>query len=197
MSEQPEGTQAANAEEREDFRQFEPRIYVASLSDYNAGRLHGVWLDAAAEPDELDESIAALLRSSAEPAAEEWAIHDYDDFGGIRLGEYESLDTVRAVARGLREHGPAFAGFISYFGTEAAIQADFAAHYRGRWPSVEAFAEDLLDDSGAGEVIDALPDWLRPYVVLDYAAVARDMQLSGDIAVAEDREGVYVYDANV
>ena len=23
-----------------------PRIYVASLSDYNAGRLHGEWIDA-------------------------------------------------------------------------------------------------------------------------------------------------------
>ena len=23
-----------------------PRVYVASLSDYNAGRLHGVWINA-------------------------------------------------------------------------------------------------------------------------------------------------------
>ena len=34
-----------------------PRIYVASLSDYNAGRLHGVWIDAAEELDEIWSQI--------------------------------------------------------------------------------------------------------------------------------------------
>ncbi len=34
-------------EEHEQEPRVQPRIYVASLSDYNAGRLHGQWLDAA------------------------------------------------------------------------------------------------------------------------------------------------------
>jgi antirestriction protein len=43
-----------------------PRIYVASLSDYNAGRLHGVWLDADQTPDELHDAIRAMLAESPE-----------------------------------------------------------------------------------------------------------------------------------
>lgn len=44
-----------------------PRIYVASLADYNDGRLHGVWLDATDEPDELHTGIWAMLRQSRSP----------------------------------------------------------------------------------------------------------------------------------
>ena len=43
----------------------QPRIYVASLSDYNAGILHGVWLDAAQEPDELQAHIDLMLPTAA------------------------------------------------------------------------------------------------------------------------------------
>ena len=37
-----------------------PRIYVASLSDYNAGHLHGRWIDADQDPDAIREEIAAM-----------------------------------------------------------------------------------------------------------------------------------------
>ena len=38
-----------------------PRIYVASLSDYNAGRLHGVWLEAT-DLDSVRVGVAAMLK---------------------------------------------------------------------------------------------------------------------------------------
>ena len=44
-----------------------PRIYVASLSDYNAGNLHGVWIDADQDEDAIQEEIAAMLRESKHP----------------------------------------------------------------------------------------------------------------------------------
>jgi antirestriction protein len=44
-----------------------PQIYVASLSDYNAGLLHGEWIEASADADEIRASIAKILRSSAHP----------------------------------------------------------------------------------------------------------------------------------
>lgn len=53
-----------------------PRIYVASLSDYNNGLLHGEWIDAGQEPDEIHEQVQAMLAESESPGAEEWAIHD-------------------------------------------------------------------------------------------------------------------------
>jgi len=54
----------------------EYRIYVASLSDYNAGRLHGAWIDATQDADEIEAEVQEMLAASPEPIAEEWAIHD-------------------------------------------------------------------------------------------------------------------------
>ena len=41
-----------------------PQLYVASLTDYNNGILHGRWLDAAVEPEELSAGIQAMLEES-------------------------------------------------------------------------------------------------------------------------------------
>ena len=61
-----------------------PRIYVACLSSYNAGRLHGRWIDCDQTAEEIREEIRLMLEESPEPWAEEWAIHDYEGFGGLR-----------------------------------------------------------------------------------------------------------------
>ena len=61
-----------------------PRIYVASLADYNAGRLHGRWIRADQQAEALHQEIAAMLAESQEPVAEDWAIHDYENFGTLR-----------------------------------------------------------------------------------------------------------------
>ena len=47
-------------------------------------------------------------RGSPEPLAEEWAIHDYEGFGSLRLSESESFQTVSAIAAGIAKHGGAF-----------------------------------------------------------------------------------------
>jgi hypothetical protein len=41
-----------------------PRIYVASPSDYNAGRLHGVWLEAT-DIQRVRSGVAAMLKASS------------------------------------------------------------------------------------------------------------------------------------
>ncbi len=86
-----------------------PEIWVGSLSDYKNGRLHGVRLDVTRDPDELRDAIAFMLRTGYDVSAEEWGIMDYDDFCGLNLSEYESLDVVSRVAKGIAEHGEAFA----------------------------------------------------------------------------------------
>src|SRR5260370_29884745 len=81
-------------EEKEARSEDDPRIYVAALSDYNAGRLHGAWINANQEPEELQAAITAMLAKAKEPIAEEWAIHDYEGFEPLRLSEYESIEHV-------------------------------------------------------------------------------------------------------
>jgi antirestriction protein len=173
-----------------------PRIYAASLSDYNAGRLVGAWLDAAVEAGELAAGVQAMLASSPTPGAEEWAIHDYEGFGPLRLDEYESLETVASVARGIAEHGPAFAHFAALVGPSDSDElARFDDAYLGHAESLTAYAEALLDDLGYRSQIEAaVPEHLQPYIRFDIEGFARDLELSGDITTSDGDGGVYVFD---
>jgi antirestriction protein len=60
-------------------RIMEFRIYVASLSDYNEGRIVGDWLDLNGKTkEEVLEEIGEILKQSKCEVAEEWAVHDYE-----------------------------------------------------------------------------------------------------------------------
>ncbi len=52
-----------------------PRIYVACLAAYNNGHLHGRWIDAAQDAEDIQSEISEMLSASPIPNAEEWAIH--------------------------------------------------------------------------------------------------------------------------
>lgn len=43
------------------------RIYVACLASYNSGILHGRWIEATADADEMQEEISTMLRASPCP----------------------------------------------------------------------------------------------------------------------------------
>jgi len=200
MEQQPEGEEEAG---REPGRRAEPevmpRIYVASLSDYNEGRLYGVWLDADQEPEELHDAIAGMLQASPSGQAEEWAIHDYEGFDALRLGEWEELGHVSRVAKGIRENGLAFAHWSTLVAEDDDL-ANFEEAYLGHWASLTDYAEDLLDDFGLENELDrVVPEGLRPYVRIDVEAFGRDLELGGDIVAFEDssaKGGVYVFSSN-
>lgn len=44
-----------------------PRIYVACLASYNAGRLYGKWIDASTDQDAMNAEIQEMLAGSPEP----------------------------------------------------------------------------------------------------------------------------------
>ena len=121
--------------------------------------------------------------------AEEWAIHDHDGFGELRLSELESLEYVAGIAGGIEKHGLAFAAWASEVNSDPEQRAQFEERFQGEWESVEAYAENLLDEMSAQKVIDDAPEWLRPYLKLDVAGFSRDLEAGGDIATAETDEG--------
>lgn len=185
-------------QEPEKRPELKPRVYVASLSDYNAGRLHGDWIAANQTVDELHEAVSAMLGRSSEPIAEEWAIHDYEDFGAVRLSEYEDLASVSRLGRGIAKHGRAFVAWAATrdsFDGEALD--DFEEGYLGTYDSIEAYAEQLLDDVGATEELSKVPEWLQSYLSLDVAGFANDLVLGGDIRAVADDEGVHVFDGRM
>ncbi len=147
-------------DEQELRRSLAPKIYVASLSDYNSGTLHGEWISAAQSTDDIHNEIRMMLAKSEESNAEEWAIHDYEDFGAVRLHEYEDMSVVATIASGLVEHGPTFGHWAEHCRVEcdrASLLAEltrFEEAYLECWESQEAFAESMLDDCGFEEELD-------------------------------------------
>jgi antirestriction protein len=179
----------------EEERKAQPRIYVASLADYNEGRLHGAWIDAAQDEDELGRCVKEMLARSPSPGAEEWAIHDYEGFGPLRLDEFESLADVAKIAKGIAQHGPAFAAWAAHVGTDPETLEAFEDAYMGEWKSAVAFAEEMLDDMGhIEEIMRGVPEHLAPYVQIDYEGFVRDLVRSGELATLETPDGgIYVF----
>ena len=158
-----------------------PRIYVASLSDYNAGTLHGRWIEADQAAADIHAEIAAMLAESKEPGAEEWAIHDYEGFGGLALSEYESIDRVAEVAPLLIEHGDWFGKLVEHFGGLDYLEDAkncIESNYYGVYDSLTEYVEQFLDEC-YGDALKGLPDLIRHHI--DYDGIARDMELGGDL----------------
>ena len=80
------------------------RIYIACLAAYNSGILHGEWIEIEDDIDETWNRIRSVLASSPIEDAEEWAIHDFEGFGGIRLSEWESIERVHELSEFMQEH---------------------------------------------------------------------------------------------
>jgi antirestriction protein len=179
----------------EEERKAQPRIYVASLADYNEGRLHGEWIDAAQDEEELERCVKEMLARSPSPGAEEWAIHDYEGFGLLRLDEFESLASVAKVASGIAEHGPAFAAWAAHVGADSEAIDEFEDAYMGEWESAVAFAEEMLDDMGhVEEIMRGVPAHLAAYVQIDYEGFVRDLVRNGELATLEKPDGgIYVF----
>lgn len=168
-----------------------PRIYVACLAAYNNGCLHGRWIDADQSVEEIWSKVQAMLAASPEPGAEEWAIHDYEGFGWLRLSEWESFERVATIAAGISEHGPAFAAWLSYDDSrDLDDPGAFDAAYCGEWESLRAYAEQYADDVGW---YDAAEKTGSPYITVDLEALERDLDIEM-CTVDSDHYTVYVFD---
>ena len=204
MEHQPEGAgpeptgnqeHEEQQEAHEAFHEEGPRIYVASLGDYNAGVLHGIWIDAGQEPALLQEQVDAMLARSPTADAEEFAVHDYEGFGQYAVDEYDSLGWLSRVACGIHEHGLAFGAWAARIEHDESALDEFEDAYLGEWDSVEAYAEDLMDSFDWQDALyNQLPGALHPYVKIDIEGFARDLELSGDITVAHHANGVWIFD---
>jgi antirestriction protein len=145
-----------------------PRIYIACLAAYNNGHLHGEWIDANQDFNDLHIEIRKILASSPIADAEEWAIHDFEDFGDVRISEYESMETVSALASFIVEHDELGAAVLAHINggiDDASRLLDEC--YHGEYDSEEDFAISLAEDTMT------IPEYLSYYI--DYEKMARDL----------------------
>ena len=157
-----------------------PKIYAACLASYNNGILHGRWIDADQDINAIQDEIQNMLKKSPIKRAEEYALHDYEGFGNIKLSEYEDLETVVQYAEFIAEHGELGAELIADYDLKyAKVLLD--DHYHGAYDSEVDFAYTLFNECYG----NALPETLSYY--FDYKAYARDLFINDFISV--DAEG--------
>lgn len=174
-----------------------PRIYVASLADYNAGDLHGCWIDADQSATEIQDEISRMLAQSAQPIAEDWAIHDYENFGEMELREFEDVERVSQAACAIVEHGVLFASVVRHFGGLSNL--DEARRYmengcRGAFDTIADYAEEMIGDCYA-DALKQLPDFIRGHI--DWEGFGRDLELGGDIFTVVCEGQLYVFDSHI
>lgn len=163
-----------------------PRIYVACLSAYNKGKLYGTWIDCNQDAEDIQAEIEEMLKGSPELDAEEWAIHDYENWQGFDISEYADVEELAQWAELLEEHGGAIAEYYNYFGTVE----DFEDYFLGVYESEEDYVEQFLEDTGS------LKQWEdaglnRSYI--DFEAIARDWFISDLFSVKAGYQQVYVF----
>jgi len=168
------------------------------------------------DEDEVQEAINVILRSSQFPnvevecpeckdggdlwketcpmckatgkvsSAEEWAIHDFEGFGSIKLGEYEGISEVVELAQKLEEHGEIFEVAYDNFGdVDEAIKA-VDEDFHGEHKSLEDYVQEFYEENYS-DVMKNLPDALRYHI--DWEGVARDWEIGGDVWTAELEDG--------
>lgn len=148
------------------------RIYVASLADYNAGRLHGTWIEIDTTSDEVWDQIETMLRASPEAAicqwcgnnadgihvghdfmggiVEEWEIHDSEDWPTGVNPTHHSIEQLCTIATAIGEHGDAY---LAWMDNTGGTDPDDMPEY-GTYPDTETlalqYAENFinLDDLG-------------------------------------------------
>ncbi|MFD4356849.1 antirestriction protein ArdA [Nocardia sp. NPDC058518] len=181
------------------------KIWVASLTDYNAGILHGKWFEISATSDvgDLHKKIAALLATSPtareeDNPAEEWAIHDYSECP-VDFGEHESLNSLVGFARAYESfvEDSAREGFAIYVEKIAELDAcrnnwaaaleNFHNAYRGEWATLASYAEDYFGEMHSNS---PLPEMIADHI--NWASVYNDLT-NGAVYDYRSSNGFHVF----
>jgi len=164
------------------------KIYIACLAAYNSGYLHGKWIYVSGDSEEMEKEAQKVIKTSPVPDAEEWAIHDYDEFPN--MGEYVSLEKIAIIAD-IIESSDLDAAVVKAVIDEFSSDMDAAQRAlednRGVWDSFQDYADDFADEMmachncGNGE-------WIKQY--FDYEKYARTLEY--DYTVIHVPKGVFI-----
>lgn len=154
------------------------RIYVACLASYNNGVLYGRWIDASSDADDMMEEVSAMLKASPIPGAEEWAIHDYEDFPD--LGEYAGLDAIAKFVELVEEYSHSFkpeeiAAIVDYVGDIEEAAKMLKYNLVGPHISFFEYASEYADECLLGDASEVVAAYFN------YEDFARDLQMDYEV----------------
>jgi antirestriction protein len=114
-----------------------------------------------------------MLQTSPIPDAEEWAIHDFEGFEGVRISEYAGIDGVAEKAAFIAEHGKLGAELIAHFGELEEAREAINERYHGEFSDLADYVQEITEEC------IAIPERLRFYI--DWKAMALDLPPVGSL----------------
>jgi len=128
--------------------QPKPRVFVASIGDHEQyDQVHGTWLDATAEPEELEAGVQGVVRSSYS-GSPLWGVYETEGFYGLELdAEWQDLGYVSKLARGVEAHGEAYVRWAQLV-SETEQLNEFEERYIGHFATGADYAQHLAEESG-------------------------------------------------
>jgi antirestriction protein len=190
-------------EERECGNDNDPKIYVACLAAYNNGHLHGLWIDATQDTEDIQNDINWMLSWSPVrdfEYCEEWAIHDYNNFANIRLTEYESLSYISQIGQILSnaDDKDLMGEWIDYAKNLInnpdldKIAEDLSSYYCGQWDSETDFIlkSEIIEDYFNWSQFEKDYNFFSHHI--DWDSMARELFMD-DFFTIEAKTGFYVF----
>lgn len=173
---------------------YHPKIYVACLASYNAGKLYGHWISALKSVEEIEGEISSLLEKSPMIGAEEWEVHDYEDFGPFQEDTVKYLGSLEAITESARflceKHGELGATLVvegHCLDIEKAEEL-LDQHYYGAYDDELDFAQDFFQE----HYEDKTPEQVMRYI--DYEKFKKDLFM--DFFSIEYDGKTHVFDSN-
>jgi antirestriction protein len=188
---------------REQQSQINPRIYVTRGLPLRAELTDGTWLDMARDPRTIAAEMYAVLTGDEATEGDPLYIWDYDGFGAfsittgaIGLEGVDSIELLAQVARGIKDHGPAYAAWAEAHEDDPHLFDLFATAYRGHHESMAAYVRQLFAPLGIEDRLkQAVSASLEDFVFVDYAAIGEEILREGDIVVfPAEGGGVWIFD---
>ena len=165
-----------------------PRVYIACLACYNAGKHEGEWFDAIEGLCQEHETWHEAHVKAIGENHEEYLVHDYEGFGSFKMGEVSPQEAEK-IGAFIEEHGIPGALALDNCGGDVDDAAVCMESYQGAHDSLadwaESWAQDCYDLKGMGNLANYI-DWER---------YAEDCRMGGDIWYEEGEDGmVHVFD---
>ncbi len=122
-----------------------------------------------------------LSTSPSKDCSEDYAIHDFEDFGEHSISEFEPIESISKKAHFIVNYGKLGCAVLSY------ICGDFDEAYNmlenqycGDFENTLAFSTELFDEL----YLDQIPEAVHFYI--DYDSFSRDIFISDYLAIYSD-----------
>lgn len=161
------------------------RVYVGTYGKYNNGSIEGAWLDIEDYSDK-DEFLETCQELHGE-GEHEFMFQDHEDIPEKLISE-SSIDALLwdeflGLTSDMQEA-------VSLYWSEIDDTADIESiteAYQGEYDDIEDYATQFVADT---QDLGAL-GWLARHI--DYASIARDMELGGDIETVDNGGKVLIF----